>query len=419
MRVSSWLASLVLACLALSGPAAAQPAADDRLAAARAILDAQFQAEEAAWQALAGRGLPVIQPHPDDTDLSRVTFAYRGHAGVSAVRLDSVINAHEAAAYVDDYQADFTLPLTRLNQSDIWTISIDVRRDIQASYSFLVAEHSGVYRRSDPANRRRLRGSDAESLLVLDQVEGRELLRPFPPGQRREAEAHAVTSDALERSVFLQLYRADRPDAPVLILYDAFLWGVRTPAWEILQNLEDAGHVPDMHLVLIDQLDMASADHAYADQTAFIVDELLPFLRREAGISTGRSDIILAGASRRGLAASIIALERPEAIGAVISLSGSFYWSPEGERPEWLARQLPPATGPSPQFVLAAGRLEFVHTSTNRGHVMLDTNIRMARRLDEAGYGVDLAIFPGGHDIASWRAALADGLIRLYGDEDS
>lgn len=413
MRVMSWLRGVCLAWLAMTMPAHAR--LDE--AEALAVLTAQPQAEEAAWQALAGQGLPIIEPHPGDDSLARVTFAYRGHDGVSEVRLDSVINAPLAADYVDDYREDFTLPLSRLNGSDLWTITLDVERDVQASYSFLVSELSGVYRRSDPANRRQLRGEDAESLLVMDQVTGRDMLRPFPPSQRRQALARAFESEALGRPVFLQLFPAEREDAPLLVLYDSFLWGVRAPAWEILQNLENAGHIPDMHLILVDQLDASSAGHAYADQTVFIVDELLPIMARQAGIRPSASDIILAGASRRGLAASIVALERPDAIGAVISLSGSFYWAPDSEAPEWLARELEPAGLSAPRFVLAAGELEYVHTSTNRGHVMLDTNRNMARRLGEQGYQVDLQIFPGGHDVAAWRSALASGLVTLFADE--
>lgn len=144
MRVMSWLPGACLVWLAMTMPAHAR--LDE--AEALAILTAQPQAEEAAWQALAGQGLPIIEPHPGDDSLARVTFAYRGHDGVSEVRLDSVINAPLAADFVDDYREDFTLPLSRLNGSDLWTITLDVKRDVQASYSFLVGELSGVYRRS-------------------------------------------------------------------------------------------------------------------------------------------------------------------------------------------------------------------------------------------------------------------------------
>ena len=101
----------------------------------------------------------------------------------------------------------------------------------------------------------------------------------------------------------------------------------------------------------------------------------------------------------------------------MISLSGSFYWAPEGEAAEWLGRDLRPAGPRAPRFYLAAGQLEYVETSTNGGHVMLDVNRRFGTALTAAGYEAELAIFPGGHDIAGWRHALADGLVALLGED--
>ena len=204
----------------------------------------------------------------------------------------------------------------------------------------------------------------------------------------------------------------------MLILYDAFNWGGRAPAWEIVHNLAESGDIPPMHVVLIDQLDPGSDESLYADQSAFIVDELLPFLRAEYGWQLSRRDVVLGGASRRGLSAAITGLSRPAAIGAVLSLSGSFYWAPPGEAPEWLARQLAEAPGEAPRFLLAAGSLEHVVTSTNQGHVMLETNRNMAGALNAAGYQTGLHIYPGGHDIAAWRLALADSLQTLFAPAD-
>jgi len=183
----------------------------------------------------------------------------------------------------------------------------------------------------------------------------------------------------------------------------------------LLARLAEAGEIPATHLVLIDQLDPASATRAYADQAVFIADEVLPTLREEAGLTPQRETTLVAGASRRGLSVSLTALSRPDLIGGVISLSGSFYWAPEGEAPEWAARQLTQAPVPSPVFHLAAGRLETVLTATNRGHVMLDANRAMAEALHAQGYAAELVVYPGGHDIAGWRSALADGLVTLLG----
>ena len=384
------------------------------------VLDAQPWAEEAAWQALTRSGLPLIADHPADPGLHRVTFAWRGYPGVQAVRLDSVLNAPHIDGVVSDYREDFTLPLARLNGSDIWTLTIDAARDVQASYSFLVETENGWRREGDRINPRQLRGEESEAVFLGDRVSGQAHWRPLPHRLHRMGDGHAIDSRHLDRTVFLKLYPAQRAqaDTPVLILYDSFLWGVRQPAWEIVRNLADGGLIPDMHVVLIDQLDPNSAETAYRDQAGFVADELLPELQRLWQQDLPPEQVVLAGASRRGLSAALTALDRPDRVGNALSLSGSFYWAPEGEPPEWTVRHLTPASADSARFHLAAGSLEYVQTSTNRGHVMLATNQRMAEALRSAGYEADLQVFAGGHDIAGWRAGLAAGLVRLVGEAD-
>ena len=405
----------ILICLFSGFGAVAETVENARLTEAEAILVDQPWADLAAWQALSSHGLPLIDNHPENETLSRVTFAYRGSPDIVSVRLDSVLNAPYAAPWVSDYHRDFTLPLSRIAGSDIWSLTLDVHRDVQASYSFLVETDAGFIRRGDPANPRRLRGQDAEAVLIGDRVGEASAWRPIPPRLQRPAQALVMDSEALNRAVFLNVHPAvtENPDAPILILYDSFLWGVRAPAWEIVQNLVDQGRIPPVHVVLIDQIDAASAALNYADQSAFIADELLPYLSSQSGLT---GPVILGGASRRGLSATITALQNPDDIDAVISLSGSFYWAPEGDAMEWLPRQIRQAPDRAPRFYLAAGSLEYAPTSTNRGHVMLDTNQRMAEALISSGYEVELDIFAGGHDIAAWRAALAEGLVSLLGE---
>lgn len=424
LRTLSLTLSLTLAGPAAAAPDAAPPSAPARasLAEIETLLTGQPGAVEQAWTALARDGLPRIEPVAGDAQQRRVTFLYKAGGDVTGVRLNSVINAPCVTMPVTDFERDYTLPLHRLGGSTIWTLSLDVARDVQASYSFLVTGPTGTLRVTDPHNPRHLRGRNAEAVLILDGVGDLSPLMPVAPDVLPPAETRRLTSAALGRDVSLEIHRAasGTDQSPVLILYDAFNWGARAPAWEIVHNLASKGLIPPMHVVLIDQLDDASAQSAYADQARFVADELLPFLRQQFGFRLARGDVVLGGASRRGLSAVLTGLTRPDAIGAVISLSGSFYWAPDGEAPEWLARQLAgaPAETPdeAPRFQLAAGSLEYINTSTNQGHIMLDTNRNMATALTAAGYRTGYSIYPGGHDMAAWRLALADALEALYAE---
>ncbi|WP_417481032.1 alpha/beta hydrolase-fold protein [Maricaulis sp.] len=412
------LLALVLATAAMDDAPA--PDAAVSLAEIETLLSQQPGAVELAWTRLSRHGLPRIEPIAGDNGRSRVTFLYKAGSEVTDVRLNSVINAVRVDWPVEDFNRDFALPMQRIAGSPIWRLTLDVPRDVQASYSFLVTGPRGTRRVSDPRNLRRLRGGAAEALLTLDRAGDLSPLLPVPPYRLPEGQMRQIESEALARPVMLDIHPAATgdADAPVLILYDAFNWGERAPAWEIVHNLVEAGRIPPMHVVLIDQLDPASEHSRYADQTAFIADELLPWLRAEFGWRLAREDVLLGGASRRGLSAAITGLTRPEAIGTVVSLSGSFYWAPPDEAPEWLARQLGEAPAGAPRFQLAAGSLEYVVTSTNQGHVMLETNRNMAQALTAAGYETRMRIYPGGHDIAAWRLALADSLQALYGPAD-
>jgi enterochelin esterase-like enzyme len=412
-----------LLALALAGAEPVTPdeapadlAAPVSLAEMETLLRIQPGAVELAWTQLARGGLPRIEPIEGDARQSRVTFLYKAAGDVTGVRLNSVINAPRVTMPVEDFVRDFTLPLSRLGGSTIWALSLEVPRDVVASYSFLVTRPNGTERISDRHNPRHLRGSNAEAILILDQAGDLSPLAPVPQGALPDAEIRVLDSAALGRAVSLEIHPAAAGDAgsPVLILYDAFNWGERAPAGEIVHNLAAAGLIPPMHVVLIDQLDAASDQDAYQAQSVFIADELIPWLRQEFGYRLARDEVLLGGASRRGLAAAIIALARPEAIGAVLSLSGSFYWSPAGEAPEWLARQLADAPAEAPRFELSAGSLEYIVTSTNQGHVMLDANRNMADALSAAGYRTVYRIYPGGHDITAWRLALATSLEALY-----
>ncbi len=408
------IVSGLLVLLAWPGVLVAQgvPAA---ISSALAELELRPHAEEEIWRNLRSGGLPLVENHPADETLRRVTFAIQAPAGAGQVRLDSIINASRAVQPVEDYLRDFTLPMQVLGNTRIHYLTLDVPKDVTAVYSFLYETPQGWRRLSDAANPAHLRGASAEAILLADRSTRHPAIMPVPFPQRVDPNLLTLDSAALGRTVFLQHHSVGGagPDAPVLVLYDSFNWGVRAPAWEIVHHLVSAGSIPPMHVVLIDQLDVASAEQAYTDQMVFLSEEL-PIALADVDIHGAR---ILAGASRRGLVASMAALEHPQDVVGAISLSGSFYWAPQGEAPRWLTRRVPEALAGGPRFVLAAGSLEYVVTSTNSGHVMLATNAAMMEALEDTGHPAEFVLYEGGHDMAGWRQALAVSLERLFAED--
>lgn len=90
----------------------------------------------------------------------------------------------------------------------------------------------------------------------------------------------------------------------------------------------------------------------------FLADELFVWLEKEKGIHVSGEETIVSGSSYGGLASSWIAFNRPERFGKVLSMSGSYWWAPENEEPEWLIRQFKQADKKPLQFFLEAGLFE-------------------------------------------------------------
>src|SRR5262249_14195939 len=115
---------------------------------------------------------------------------------------------------------------------------------------------------------------------------------------------------------------------------------------------------------------------------------------------------IIIGSSFGGLAAAFIGLRHSEVFGKVISLSGSFWWSPVGENgPEWLKRQFAGSPKRRLQLFLERGFMEVPH--------QLHINRNMQRVLLDKGYPIHYFEFNGDHGYLNWRGGFSDGLAFL------
>jgi len=138
-------------------------------------------------------------------------------------------------------------------------------------------------------------------------------------------------------------------------------------------------------------------------------------VRSRFHISTDPADIVLAGMSRRGLVATYAAFQRPDAIGKIVSMSGSFYWSPPGEAElEWLPALFARTERRPIRLYLSAGAFETGLSNTNRGHYLLATNRHMRDVLTARQYDFTLVESHAVHHEANWEDQLAAGLAWLW-----
>ncbi|MGE3525456.1 MAG: alpha/beta hydrolase [Gemmatimonadales bacterium] len=204
--------------------------------------------------------------------------------------------------------------------------------------------------------------------------------------------------------------RAERGLA-VLIAISPGTFLERIPTPDILQYLIRTGEVRPTLLVVVPEPDRSDERTRYAGITAFLADTVLPAIRARYAVSPGPEDVVVTGTSRRGLMAAVAAVNRPDAIGAVLSLSGSFYWAPPGEgRYEWLSARVAREPRKPLRWFVASGSLETVVTPGNHGHYMVGTNRHLNDVLTAKGYTHFYEEFAGVHHEANWEDALATGL---------
>ena len=189
---------------------------------------------------------------------------------------------------------------------------------------------------------------------------------------------------------------------------------IPTPA--ILDDLLAAGRIRPLVAVFVANAspEARNVDLACHPPFAeFLAQELVPWVRRSYRVTDDPTRAAIAGSSLGGLAAVCAAVKSPDLFGNVLSLSGAFPWSPSGEEPEALARQL--ATGPKLplRFYLEAGLEETV--ARPGGTSLLASNRHLRTVLEARGYAVEYHEFNGGHSIQYWQASLPNGLIALFG----
>ncbi|TWD84704.1 enterochelin esterase family protein [Kribbella amoyensis] len=205
-------------------------------------------------------------------------------------------------------------------------------------------------------------------------------------------------------------------DLPVVVSYDGGSWlqlGITTT----FANLVADRVVPPFVAVLVESIH-GSADRGPTrvrsltrpDQFAgFVLDELLPYLRSNRGVTDDPERTVLAGQSLGGLAATHVASIAPDQVAKVIGQSAALWWPGDdagGVSGAGLMAAYENPGVPRVAFFLEAGSEEGELTAANR---------RFRDVLTAAGNQVAFEEYRGGHDYACWQGGLADGIVASLG----
>lgn len=402
----------------------------------RAWLAEEGGATERFWARLARQGTPLLESFGDGRAM-RATFVWRG-AATREVQMFWPIRRHDRETF------------TRLAGTDLWHYSLRLPVDAHLSYQIApdVPRLPGADRltqrraildvaQADPLNPRRWPRADepdvrrAHSLLLGPDAPALPDATPVPLAQRGSLRSIDWRSERLNnlRTVTLYLPAASPAPAqgwPLLLLFDRDAWLQKVPTSALLDRLIVEGRLPPMAALLVGH---PTPEHrgrelpCNADFADAMALELLPWVRAQAPVAADPQRVVVAGASYGGLAAAWLGLRHPQLFGRVLSLSGSFWWSPEaapgGSAPslddrregEWLTQQFAQAQLGDVSFVLSAGLFE--RSAPNDGPGILETTRHLRDVLRARGKAVQHREFAGGHDYLAWQRELIEGLALL------
>jgi enterochelin esterase-like enzyme len=394
------------------------------LMAETAVAIAAGKHTDAFWAMVEQRGTPLVEE------------AGEGHKIVTFVGRGAKRNIRLFGAPSGDHEE-----LQRLDGSDIWFKSFEVPGGTRLSYqlAFDVPDVPGTARdrrvailataKADALNPHRwpAEASDAynqDSVLELAGAPPQPWLeeKGNPHGTLKEL---SIESRVLGNRRDIAIYQpanfnAARNDTILLFMFDADQYTGRVPVPRILDNMIAAGALPQVVAVFVANPDRESrarelpANPAFAD---FMATELYPFVAKETGLDIPAERTVLAGSSYGGLASATVAMRHPEIFGNVLSMSGSFWWSPEGtpeNRREHVAGLISAGPVLPLRFFLSAGLFE---TGAHGTAGILDTSRHLRDVLQAKGIPVIYRDYAGGHDYLVWQGVISDGLIALFGKD--
>ncbi|AEV37604.1 Putative esterase [Pseudovibrio sp. FO-BEG1] len=327
--------------------------------------------------------------------------------------------------------------LDRLGISDVWFKSFVLPNTTRLSYQLAkdVPQITGSWmerRRAilatlsaDPFNKYPW-PSDAidpynqHSTVLLPKAEKGRFLQDRG-GAKGSLTKHVIESRILENKRNIWIYRSvgyevSKETAPLLLMFDAEHYNGRISVPTILDNMVAEGVIPPLAAVFISHIDGKARSNELPNNASFaqfMAKTLLPFVEEKLGAFSSPDRTILAGSSYGGLASSTVALRYPRQFGNVLSMSGSYWYSEEGDE-NYVAKLIASKPKQDLSFFLSAGLFEKGVGGRDRG--ILYSNQHLRDVLIAKGYPVQMRIYAAGHDLFSWQTILSDGLIHLLGN---
>jgi enterochelin esterase-like enzyme len=303
--------------------------------------------------------------------------------------------------------------LERVGDTDIWALQLQMA---QWEQTFLSEEFVAIS------------GQRSDQFTIGSQPTGmasatfRGSKAPPPPDAvvqiRGKLSTTNVPSKSLGESRKVSVYvppGGARAKLPVLYMTD----GAELPAFApIVEALIQAGRIRPIAIIAEHaggytgdtskpydvRLDNRSRDYLavvdpprFASHMRFFVEELLPWVERQYGISSARTDRAAMGFSNGGAFVGQLGMQHPETFATVLPFSPAAQVSTQGELRSDPSRL--------PRFLFSGGELEPAFLGSARADA-----VWLAAR----GVSTQLRVWWSGHDMLQWQQALADYLPEVF-----
>jgi len=359
------------------------------------------------WNSLyMNRKEPIVEEVPTHPELRRVTFVVRATEGAAPQLIGPMLPP------ATHHQ------LTRVPGTEIWYLTADFLANARFTYAFEAPGGKELIDSLNPPSR------DADkSVLELPLAPRSNLTHPVARNPHGRVMPAAIPSRILGQRRKISVYTP--PGYPtkgvtygLLIALDGEDYRTSVPVPTIIDNLLATSRITPLVAVFVDNIDQDTRNKELGCSDSFsdfLAKDVVDYARTTYHVSTDPSNVVASGSSLGGLAAACAAFRHPEAIGKVLSQSGSYWFypgwpaaPPDSTQTEWFAKQIA-ATDKKPiQFFLEAGLFETFPPLN-----LLGSNRTFRAALVAKGYDVAYSEFAGGHEPLNWKNSFGSGLVSL------
>ena len=313
------------------------------------------------------------------------------------------------------YGLETSNELTRIENTDLWHLTLEIPRESRVEYKFEVHDHNGKAWKRDPLNERLARDPfgansvlEAEGYQVPDWIAHHDDARP---GQIEEFSfySHALEGDRSGHIYLPPRMRKDRR-YPLLVVHDGSDFLRYASMKNVLDNLIYRLEIPEVIVLFIDSPDRLSEYANHPAHARYVTEELVPWAQQQYPLHEHPAARCLMGASFGGVASFSTAWRYPGFWGRLLLQSGSFAFTDIGRRNRRgpLFDQVVEFVNEYRDHPTAVSERVFVSCGVYES--LIYENRSMIPLLNSTGMQVRFVESRDGHNWENWRDRLREGL---------